>query len=112
MENRPFSTIKPVPKFNPFTGHEKELRACIEKQKKEMMILSESLSTLLKRKRAFSRKDLESWLYQIAYNNTDNDLSKYCEEIIGRLDGFERFVENRVKEEAKEKINGNSNQDT
>lgn len=104
MENRPFSTIKPVPKFNPFTGHEKELRECIEKQKKEMMILSESLSILLKKKRAFSRKDLESWLYQIASNNTDNDLSKYCEEIISRLDGFERFVEDRVKEEAKDVI--------
>lgn len=101
MENRPLSTIKVVPKFNTYTGHEKELREYIEKQKKEMMILSESLSILLKRKRAFSRKDLESWLYQIASNNTDNDLSKYCEEIISRLDGFERFVEDRIKEEAK-----------
>ena len=40
----------------------------------------------------FTRKELESWLYQIAFNNTDNELSRYCEEIISRLDGFERFV--------------------
>ena len=39
----------------------------------------------------FTRKELESWLYQIAFNNTDNELSKNCEEIIKRLDGFERF---------------------
>ena len=102
-EDRPFSKIKPVERFNPYTGNEKELREYIEKQKKEMMVLSESLSTLLKRKRAFSRNDLESWLYQIAFNNTDNDLSKYCEEIISRLDGFEKFVEDRIKEEASER---------
>lgn len=40
----------------------------------------------------FTRKELESWLYQIAFNNTDNELSRDCEEIISRLDGFERFV--------------------
>ena len=40
----------------------------------------------------FTRQELESWLYQIAFNNTDNELSRDCEEIISRLDGFERFV--------------------
>ena len=41
----------------------------------------------------FTRDELENWLYAIAINNTDNDLGKNCEEIIKRLDGFERYVE-------------------
>lgn len=40
----------------------------------------------------FSRKDLESWLYQIAMNNIGTDFEKSVVEIINRLDGFERFV--------------------
>ncbi|MBQ1572312.1 MAG: hypothetical protein IIZ78_14385, partial [Clostridiales bacterium] len=40
----------------------------------------------------FSRKDLESWLYQIAMNNIGTDFEKSVVEIIHRLDGFERFV--------------------
>ena len=40
----------------------------------------------------FTRKELEDWLYEICLNNFDNDLRKYTEEIIGRLDGFERYV--------------------
>lgn len=40
----------------------------------------------------FTREELESWLYEIAMNNIGNELEKMCVEIIGRLDGFERFV--------------------
>ena len=40
----------------------------------------------------FNRKDLESWLYQIAMNNIGTDFEKSVVEIIHRLDGFERFV--------------------
>lgn len=43
----------------------------------------------------FTRKELESWLYEIAMNNIDNSLSEDCEEIISRLDGFERFVKDK-----------------
>ena len=43
----------------------------------------------------FTRKELESWLYQIVFNNIGNYLEVGCEEIIGRLDGFERFVADR-----------------
>jgi len=41
----------------------------------------------------FTRKQLEGWLYEIALNNTENDFGKYVEEIINRLNGFERYVE-------------------
>ncbi len=51
----------------------------------------------------FTIDELERWLYQIAFNNTDNDFSKYCEEIIGRLDGFERFVTDVRKEAENER---------
>lgn len=40
----------------------------------------------------FTRKQLEGWLYEIALNNTRNDLGKHAEEIINRLNGFERYV--------------------
>lgn len=46
----------------------------------------------------FTRAELESWLYQIAFNNCGNSLGNACEEIISRLDGFERFVEDKRKE--------------
>ena len=46
----------------------------------------------LKDVEGFTRKELESWLYAIAINNTNNELGSYCEEIIKRLDGFERYV--------------------
>ena len=41
---------------------------------------------------SFTRKELESWFYEIAMNNIGNELEKSCVEIISRLDGFERFV--------------------
>lgn len=41
----------------------------------------------------FTRVDLESWLYQLAFNNSDNDFGKYCEVIISRLDGFQQYVD-------------------
>lgn len=50
--------------------------------------------------KTFSREELEAWLYAIAANNLDGVardrvLASDCEEIIGRLDGFERFVKDR-----------------
>lgn len=47
---------------------------------------------LLRTRCEFTIDELEKWLYRIAFNNTDNDFGKYCEEIIGRLDGFKTFV--------------------
>lgn len=47
----------------------------------------------------FTRAELESWLYQIAFNNCGNPLGDACEEIISRLDGFERFVVDEIKED-------------
>lgn len=44
---------------------------------------------------SFTRAELEAWLYRIAFNNTDNSLGSNCEEIIKRLDGFERFCKDR-----------------
>ena len=59
----------------------------------EVIMTIDNAPTVAERpKGEFTRKELESWLYQIAFNNTDNELSKDCEEIISRLDGFERFV--------------------
>lgn len=48
----------------------------------------------------FTREELKAWLYAIAINNLDGlERDKIfaldCEEIIGRLDGFERFVKDR-----------------
>lgn len=50
--------------------------------------------------KTFTREELEAWLYAIAANNLDGVardrvLASDCEEIIGRLDGFERFVKDR-----------------
>ena len=45
----------------------------------------------------FTRRELESWLYAIATNNTQNELGSSCEEIISRLDGFERYVSDMRK---------------
>ena len=47
----------------------------------------------------FTRKELESWLYEIAFNNVNNNLGNACEELISRLDGFERFVSDKRGEE-------------
>ena len=44
------------------------------------------------------RKDLESWLYEIAMNNFGNELERSCIEIISRLDGFERYVKEKEAE--------------
>ena len=47
----------------------------------------------------FTIDELRMWLYAIAQNN-DNDFGKDCLEIVGRLDGFKRFVADaRGKEE-------------
>lgn len=48
----------------------------------------------------FTRNELESWLYRIASNNLDNELGRSCEEIICRLNGFERFVSDMRKGDA------------
>lgn len=59
------------------------------------------LQTLRKHKEeSFTREELEALLYAIAANNLDGVardrvLASDCEEIIGRLDGFERFVQDR-----------------
>lgn len=45
----------------------------------------------------FTIDELEKWLYEIAYNN-NNEFGQNCLEIIGRLDGFERFVADMRKE--------------
>lgn len=47
----------------------------------------------------FTRKELVSWLWTIAINNTENELGRSCKEIIHRLDGFERYVSD-IREEA------------
>ncbi len=49
---------------------------------------------------AFTRAELESWLYQIAMNNLDGVerdkvFSDDCIEIITRLDGFERYTKDK-----------------
>ena len=47
----------------------------------------------------FTRGQLEGWLYEIALNNTRNDLGKYAEEIINRLNGFEMYVKDMAGKE-------------
>ena len=49
---------------------------------------------------AFTREELENWLYTICYNNIDGNeedmkFAKHTEEIIRRLDGFERYVKDK-----------------
>lgn len=39
----------------------------------------------------FSRKALENWLYSICLNNVGTEFAKHVEEIVTRLDGFERY---------------------
>ena len=61
----------------------------------------------------FKRSDLESWLYEIAFNNvdgseTDRKFAEACEEIIKRLDGFERYVKDKREEENHEDSGNNS----
>ena len=46
----------------------------------------------------FTIDELKMWLYAIAQNN-DNDFGKDCLEIVGRLDGFKRFVADARGEE-------------
>ena len=48
--------------------------------------------------RGFTREELESWLYVMASNNCGNSLGDACEEIVSRLDEFERFVIDKRKE--------------
>lgn len=50
----------------------------------------------------FTRQELEDWLYSICLNNVGTDFCKYIEEIISRLDGFERYVED-MREESNER---------
>lgn len=51
-------------------------------------------------------KVIESWLYSIALNNTDNYLGDACEEIIKRLGGLERYNAERKDGEHNEKGTG------
>lgn len=56
----------------------------------------------------FYRYELEGWLYEIAHNNIDGsqidrDFAEHVEEIIKRLDGFERFIDDK-RREAKNEI--------
>lgn len=51
----------------------------------------------------FTRAELESWLYVMASNNFGNSLGDACEEIVSRLDEFERFVIDMRKEDPDEK---------
>lgn len=49
---------------------------------------------------AYTREELECWLYQIAMNNLDGVerdkvFSDDCIELIKRLDGFERFAKDK-----------------
>jgi len=49
---------------------------------------------------AFTCEELENWLYTIIYNNIDGNeedmkFAKHTEEIIRRLDGFERYVKDK-----------------
>ena len=46
----------------------------------------------------FTIDELKMWLYAIAQNN-DNDFGNGCLEIVGRLDGFKRFVADARGEE-------------
>lgn len=59
--------------------------------------LIKQLEELKKPQGDFTREELESWLYRIASNNLDNELGRSCEEIICRLNGFERFVSDMRK---------------
>lgn len=48
----------------------------------------------------FTIEELESWLWQNVLNNSDNAYGESVETLIGRLDGFKRFVEDsRMKGE-------------
>ena len=48
----------------------------------------------------FTIEELESWLWQNVLNNSDNTYGESVETLIGRLDGFKRFVEDsRMKGE-------------
>lgn len=53
--------------------------------------------------KAFTRSELEGWLYEIYNNNIDGSLidrvfAENVEEIISRLDGFEKYVEDIRRE--------------
>ena len=52
---------------------------------------------------SFTRSELEGWLYEIYNNNIDGslidrDFAEDVEEIINRLDGFEKYVEDKRRE--------------
>lgn len=59
----------------------------------------------------FTRKELEGWIYEIAGNNLDNEFGTYCEELINRLDGFERYVRDKRTEAYHEDLSDNSIQE-
>ena len=46
----------------------------------------------------FTIDELIKWLNEIVFYNSKNDLGQACLEIIGRLDGFEKFVADMRKE--------------
>ena len=46
----------------------------------------------------FTLEELESWLWSIALNNSDNSFGDSVESLIDRLDGFKNFVnDSRMK---------------
>ena len=57
----------------------------------------------------FTIDELITWLNEIAFYNSNNDLGLACLDIIGRLDRFKRFVADmRVKDELGEMIDDNT----
>ena len=63
----------------------------------EIIEMLDNFPTVERPKGEFTIDELEKWLYEIAYNN-NNEFGQNCLEIIGRLDGFERFVADMRKE--------------
>ena len=47
----------------------------------------------MKEEKTFTRSELESWLYENASNNLNHPFGDWTEDLIKRLDGFEKFVE-------------------
>ena len=71
-------------------------KEALKAEKTGLFIASEDVEVIpLAQPDGFTREELEAWLWQIALNNTDNSLGDNCEEIIKRLDGFERFCKDR-----------------
>ena len=57
----------------------------------------------------FTLEELKSWLYAVAMNNLGQGFGDFVEELIGRLDGFQRFVADR--REAQAQVQGSSEEE-